>query len=121
MLYVVNDKGKKLKPKEVKVNDMLLCEDNNFYPVKAIIPFSSETCRLTTSNLKRYYVPLSIRIFTDNGFKFPELYDKFITTAGFNPEVTKIKFTRKIKIFHDIVIEKNLVNIDGIIFRNTLE
>jgi hypothetical protein len=122
MMYVVDSNGTKLKLKQVKVGDQLLCENDTFNTVIDITPFSSHTLRIEVSNLKRYYIPKSMQLKTINGFKFPQIGDIIYINDNYKPVITNIVNTQRIEIHYDIMTDKGtLVNIDNMAFRNTFE
>ncbi len=115
-LKVVSDQGVK-KFEDLKIGDLLLCEDGDYHVVKNIMIIAGCPTFIRTSTNFAIHLSPRIKLKTENGFKTPDLWDILILKNSTTPMITSINFLDRTAFFYDILIEGNLVSPDGIIFR----
>lgn len=112
---ITKDGNKHLR--NLKVGELVLCDDNNFYPIRHIAVISDMGYSIRLSNNMSFNTHDRLRIKTEKGFKFPELWDSIPLSKKLIPMVTRIILRDRIKFFYDILIDRNMVSPEGIIFK----
>ena len=115
-LKIISKTGVK-ELKDLQIGELVLCEDGKFYPVKSIAVVSVNGDYLRMSNGISFSSHNRLRIKTEKGFKYPELWDVIPISKKLTPIVTSIKPRMEIKFFYDIMVEGNLVSPENIVFR----
>jgi hypothetical protein len=116
LLKVVSDQGVK-RFDELKVGDLILCENKVYKPIKNIVMISDYPIYFRTSNNLSAHISRRMKIKTEKGFKSPELWDTLTMEDSVTPMITAVKTGEDIRFFYDILIEGNIVSSDGIIFK----
>lgn len=106
-----------IDPSQVKIGDLLLCDDGIFHPVLSIAVMASPGYYLRLSNNISFNIHPRIKIKTESGFKYPELWDTVLIDKNLTPMVTSVKEQVDVRFFYDILIQGNLVSPEKIIFR----
>jgi hypothetical protein len=112
---ITKDGNKHLR--KLKIGDLVLCDDGNFYPIKHVAVMVDTGFFIRFSNNISFNTHSRLRIKSVSGFKFPELWDSVYITRRLQPMVTQLKIRTTLKFFYDIMIDGNMVSPDGIVFR----
>ena len=115
-LRVITKDGSKYL-RYLSVGELVLCDDKNYYPIKHIAVISDYGYSIRLSNNTCFNTHFRIRIKTEKGFKFPELWDCIPFNKKLVPMVTKLNLRIEKKFFYDIMIDGNMVSPEGIVFR----
>jgi hypothetical protein len=103
--------------KDLKVGELVLCEDTLFHPVKSIVVLSMNGEFARLSNGVSFSFHNRFRIKTSKGFKYPELYDVLPISKKLTPIITSVKPRMEIRFFYDIMVEGNLISPEKVVFR----
>lgn len=116
-LRVISPESNK-KLNELKIGDLILCEDLKYYPVKSIL-LTAGVCRFfRLSNNVSFHLSERAKIKTEKGFKIPELYDTIVLIGSeITPQITVVEKSKYVLFCHDILVEGNIVSPEGIVFR----
>lgn len=106
---------------DLEVGDMVLCDNGEYMPVKSIFYISCNPKFCITSDSKRYSLSTRIQLKTTDGFKSPELWDILPISKDFTPIFTYVNILNKVAIFRDILIDGNMITVDGVVFRYCFE
>lgn len=115
-IRVITDKDIKLL-NETSVGELLLCEDGNFYPIKSILITSEYGLSVRTSNYLQFTISKRCLIKTSVGFKRPKMWDTLEISETLKPIITKVTIIDDIQFFYDILIEKNPITPEGVVFK----
>jgi hypothetical protein len=105
------------KISELEVGDTVLCDGGEYLPVKNIVYISCKPTFCRTSNNLRMYLSERMQLKTAKGFKHPELWDVLPLSEELTPMLTTVKILDRVMIFRDILIDGNMVTVDGVVFR----
>lgn len=115
MRVITKDGIKNLK--KLKIGDFVLCEGDVYLPVKSVLVTFEYPIFIRTSVNVSYRLSKRVQLKTERGFKFPELWDTLITTDKITPMITHVYFIDKLSFVYDILIDGNMVSLEGFIFR----
>lgn len=102
--------------KDLKIGTNVLCEDGNAYPVRNIAVIAHTGYYIKISSAFSFHIPPRLKIKTQNGFKFPDVYDIIPISKDFSPSVIQVSESMDIKFYYDILIDGNMISPEGIIF-----
>lgn len=102
---------------DLDVGDMILCDNGEYCSVRSIMYISCHPKFCITSDNKRFTVSERVQFKTAKGFKSPELWDILPISEDFMPMFTHVNTLDKVAIFRDILIDGNMITVDGIVFR----
>ncbi len=105
------------KISELEVGDNVLCDSGEFLPVRNIVYISCKPTFCRVSNNLSLYLSDRMQLKTTNGFKHPELWDILPISEELTPMLITVKILDRVMIFRDILIDGNMVTVDGIVFR----
>jgi hypothetical protein len=117
MQLIVKLLGEYKKVDDLEVGDMVLCDSGEYSPIKSIVYISCRPKFCVTSDNKRFTISQRLQVKTVNGFKSPELWDILPISEEFMPMFTYVNTLDKVAIFRDILVDGNMVTVDGIVFR----
>lgn len=103
--------------KDLQVGELVLCEGEIFLPVKSIMVIAETGDYVRTSNGVSFNSHSRLRIKTDKGFKYPELWDVMPVSKKLTPIITSVRPRPDVRFFYDIMVEGNLISPENIIFR----
>jgi hypothetical protein len=103
--------------RDLKIGTNVLCEDGKSYPVKNIAVLSQNGYYLKISSAFGFHIPSRLKIKTESGFKFPEVYDILPIDKDFTPSVIAIVESTNLKFYYDILIDGNMISPEGIVFK----
>jgi hypothetical protein len=103
--------------KDLQIGTNVLCEDGNAYPVKNIAVLAHNGYYVKLSSAFTFHVHPRIKIKTQNGFKFPEVYDILPISKDFTPSVIQVSDSSDVKFYYDIFIDGNMISPEGIVFK----
>lgn len=116
-LQVISPESNK-KMKDLKVGDMLLCDDGLYHPIKSIFMSSGQGSFHRLSNSINFHLSARAKVKTINGFKPLELNDTLeLFGKSITPTVIDVVISTKMLFFHDIMIDGNIVSPEGIVFK----
>lgn len=115
-LKILTKDGEK-EIKDLQVGELVLCEGNVFLPVKSIMVIAETGDYVRLSNNVGFNSHSRLRIKTDKGFKYPELWDLLPISKNLTPIVVSVNPRPDIRFFYDIMIEGNLISPDNVVFR----
>ena len=121
MRLIVKTKDEYKKVDELVVGDEVFCDNGLYMPVKNIYYISSNPIYCKTSDNKIMYFSNRMQVKTVKGFKVPELWDILPIRDDFTPMIVYANTIDRVAIFRDILIDGNMVTVDGVIFRYCYE
>jgi hypothetical protein len=116
-LKVATAQGKYLDLPKLKVGDEVLCEDGKYYPVRSIAVFAMKPDIIRLTNFTWFYAVPRLLVKTSTGFKYPERYDVIPINKDLKPMVFFIRDTDEVRFCYDILIDGNMVSLDGVVFK----
>jgi hypothetical protein len=81
------------------------------------VVISSYPTFIRLSNGTSYYIPERVRLKTSKGFKAPELWDVLEYNSDLTPQVINIRKIDRVMFFRDILIDGNMVAVEGLVFK----
>jgi hypothetical protein len=118
MFFHFTLKDKTLKRfEDLQVGDLVLCDDGLFYPIKNLMVVSCYPTFYRLSNGYSFYTSPRMLVKTTEGFKQLELWDTIELNSQLTPQIVTVKKIDKIMFFRDILIDGNMLTVEGIVFK----
>lgn len=103
--------------KDLRIGTNVLCEDGKSYPVRNIAVVAHRGYYIKISSAFGFHIHSRFKIKTENGFKFPEVYDIIPIDKDFTPSVIATVESTDVKFYYDIHIDGNMISPEGIVFK----